>query len=104
MNEAPDGPTRAAPSHQLLSPGLPLGLVCTDPGGGHIFDRFASEIDVTRHLVEFLGIDLIGLGDLIGDRPFLLHAAPGVFPDFAMRLAAVMRLRSEERRVGKEYR
>ena len=35
---------------------------------------------------------VIGLGHLVGDRPFVLHAGPGVFPDLAMRLAAIIGL------------
>src|SRR6185436_7023731 len=76
----------------LLRPGLPLRFIGGDPSGRYFLDRLAGEIDIAREFVELGGVDLIGLGDLVGDRPFVLHPGPGIFPDLAMRLAAIMRL------------
>ena len=42
------------------------------------------------HLVHLVGVDREVLRDLVGDRPFVLHAGPGVLPDLAMRLAAIV--------------
>jgi hypothetical protein len=61
-----------------------------DPGGGDVFRRLAAEIDVAAHLVELIRVDREVLGDLVGDRSLVLHAAPGILPDLAMRLAAVI--------------
>src|SRR2546421_13070137 len=92
MGGAPARVSRPAPAHRLLSPSLPLGLVGIDPGLRYIVDRLAVEVDLGRELVELLRLDLICLRDLVGDWPFVLHSRPGIFPDLAMRLAAIMRL------------
>src|SRR5690606_8189486 len=63
----------------LLGPGLPGRLVLGDPAGRHILRRLAVEIDLAAQRVQHVGVDLVVLRHLVGDRPFVLHALPGIF-------------------------
>src|SRR5215510_1608793 len=74
----------------LAGPPLDLVLVGGDPGVRDRVDALAVEVDLADQGIHLVIAQLIGLGNLVGDRPFVLHAGPGVFPDLAVRLAAIV--------------
>src|SRR6185436_1495510 len=74
----------------LAGPPLDLFLVGRDPGVGDRVDALAVEVYLADQGIHLVIAQLIGLGDLVGDRPLVLHAGPGVLPDLAMRLAAIV--------------
>src|ERR1700743_735435 len=68
----------------LFGPFLEVGLMLGNPGIGDIIDGFLVEIDFAHHRVQLGGIDGVIHRNLMGDRPFILHAGPTIFPDLAM--------------------
>src|SRR6266404_7242661 len=83
-------PTRRSSVGRRIGPGTPLRFVGVDPGVGHVFHFLVVEVDLTGEKTQLLRVHGEVLGHVPGDGPFGLHAAPAVFPDFAMRLAAVV--------------
>src|SRR5262249_53223914 len=64
-------------------PSAPLRFVGVDPGFRHFLDALVLEVHLPGEKAQFLGVDREVLGDLVGDRPDVLHFAPPVLPDFA---------------------
>jgi hypothetical protein len=75
---------------RVLDPSRPARLVGAHPGGDHLLDLLAVEVDLGDHRVHLVVVDGEGLDRLVGARPLVLHAGPADLPDRAEGLAAVI--------------